>query len=321
VRATPLAWIALVLPLGAAPISAGDRHLPLGPSEAGARLANDAFQIVAVEPAPSGVAGALKLTLRFPEDGFELRAKWKAAPGPDGEGWNNVPRKEIAAFAVQLFLVEPADYVVPPVAARCIPLADYAIVDPRARPTFSGTSCVFGALSAWLSGVRQVERVIDRERFDADPLYARRAGTVNLLGHLIQHRDGRSANFLISSDEGDPRVFSVDNGIAFGGYLFNFFVPNLSKLRVPAIPRTCAERLKATSRDDVHQLGVLAQFALDERRVFAPVERTANLDPSRGTRRAGDVLQIGLTRQELEALDRRIDRVLLDVAEARIALR
>jgi hypothetical protein len=321
VRATLLARLALVLALGGPAVSRGDPHLPIEASEASRRLAWDPFQVVAVEPVPSGVAGALKLTLRFPDDGFELRVKWKAAPAPDGEGWNNVPRKEIAAWAVQGFLVEPADYVVPPVAARCIPLADYAVVDPDARPTFSGSSCVFGALSAWLSGVRQVDRVIDRARFDADPSYAIRVGTVNLLGHLIQHHDGRRANFLISTDASDPRVFSVDNGIAFGGLVFNFFAPNLSTLRVPAIPRASAERLRATGRNEVHQLGVLAEFALDERGVFAPVERSANLDPARGTRRAGERLQIGLTRREIEALDRRIDRLLLDVADARVEVR
>lgn len=274
-------------------------------------MAMDPFEVVSSEPTPSGVAGARKLVLRFPADGLRLEVKWKAAPSRSGEGWNNVPRKELAAYVVQRwFLLEP-EYVVPTVATRCIPLDVYADIDATARPTFPDTACEFGALSLWLKGVRGVARVIDEDRFERDPAYARHLGNLNLLAYLIEHRDGRKSNFLISTDERDPRVFSVDNGIAFGGVFFNFLTPNLSKLRVP-VPRASIERLRSTSRAQVRDLGVLAQFELEEGGTYVPVPRGPNLDPGRGTRRSGRLLQLGLTEDEIEDVEERLEELLSD---------
>jgi len=63
--------------------------------------------------------GAKKLRLRF-DDGVEINVKWKRAPA-EAEGWNNSPRREIAACEVQKLFLEPDDYVVPVSVPRCIP--------------------------------------------------------------------------------------------------------------------------------------------------------------------------------------------------------
>lgn len=301
--------------------AAADPHLVLDPPVAERRLAQEPFAIVSSEPTPSGVAGARRLVLRLSGDGMELKVKWKAAPGPAGEGWNNVPRKEIAAYAVQQWLLEPSQYVVPPVVARCIPLSAYSLIDDEAEATFPGSACVFGALSLWLYEVRGVDRVIDHQRYQRDPVYAYHIGNVNLLGYLIEHHDGRKSNFLISTDENDPRIFSVDNGIAFGGWMFNYFAANLSKLRVPALPRSSVERLRKVSRERVHALGVLAQYRLDESGVFVPAAVGENLNPDRGTRLREGVLQLGLTADEIENVAERIDELFLDLERGRVEAR
>ena len=68
-----------------------------GPRVVQRRLERDPFQITAVEGAPGGVMGARKLDLTFPKDGMTLKAKWKAT-SESGDGWNNSPRREIAAY-------------------------------------------------------------------------------------------------------------------------------------------------------------------------------------------------------------------------------
>jgi hypothetical protein len=316
VRAPFLAFVILAL---AAPAGAKG-EFPEAPDVAERRMAFDAFDVVASEPTPSGVAGARKLRLRFRDDGAELEVKWKEASERSGEGWNNVPRKELAAYAIQKWFLPEADYVVPTVAIRCIPIDVYAAIDAESRPTFADTSCVFGALSLWLHGVRGVDEVINDERLARDPVYARQLGNVNLLAYLIQHRDGRESNFLISEDPDDARVFSVDNGIAFGGVFYNFLSPNLSKLRVP-VPRASLDRLRKTKAEQVLALGVLAQFELADDGTWVPTQPGPNLDDEHGTRLSGRTLQLGLTEDEIEAVVDRLKDLLEDADEGSVAIR
>ena len=63
---------------------------------------------------------------------------WKEAPRGTCDGWNNNPRKEIACYAVQRWFLDPADYVVPTIALRAIPLGLYRRVAPEATPTIDG---------------------------------------------------------------------------------------------------------------------------------------------------------------------------------------
>ena len=311
---TALALLALSAPAGA------KGEFPVPPGVAERRMAFDAFDVVASEPTASGVAGARKLRLRFRDDGAEVQVKWKAASERSGEGWNNVPRKELAAYAIQKWFLPEADYVVPTVAIRCIPIEVYAAIDAESRPTFPDTACVLGALSLWLHGVRGVDEVIDEARLDRDPVYARQLGNVNLLAYLIQHRDGRKSNFLISEDPDDARVFSVDNGIAFGGVFYNFLSPNLSKLRVP-VPRASIERLRKTKAEQVLALGVLAQLELADDGTWVPTAPGPNLDDDEGTRLSGRTLQLGLTEDEIEAVVDRLEDLLEDAEQGTITVR
>ena len=77
------------------------------------------------------------------------------------EGWNNVPRKEAAAYQIQKWFLDPHEYVVPPTVTRCIRLEEFRVVDPEPEPTADSGTCVFGASSLWIVDVEVVKRVFD----------------------------------------------------------------------------------------------------------------------------------------------------------------
>ena len=114
----------------------------------------------------------------------------------------------------------------------------------------------------------------------------------NLLTHLIDHRDGRDGNILVSKDDEHRRVFAVDNGIAFGPWVYNFFVPNWTKLRVAAVRKDSIDRLREIRREDLDFLAVVAQLEVDEEGVLRPAPPGAPFDPDDGARvRGGSVHQ------------------------------
>src|SRR6185436_5177529 len=98
------------------------------------------------------------------------------------------------------------------------------------------------------------ERVFDPELFARDDRYAYHFGNLNLLHYLTDHRDSRGNNFLMCIDPANPHLFSIDNGIAFGGTLFNFFSWHYNKIRVDRLPRQSIERLRAVTRKDLDRL-------------------------------------------------------------------
>jgi hypothetical protein len=279
-----------------------DSTLPAPPATLEKRLQDD-FTIAAEHAAGGGVMGARKLTLVF-QDGFRMGAKWKAAPA-GGDGWNNSPRREVGAWAVQELFLDPADYPIPPVVARGISLDVYRIVDPAAEPNLDGTRSVFGGLAVWLQNVSQPERAFDPERFSRDARYAFHFANLNLLAYLIAHRDARSSNFLMPTDPSNPRVFSIDNGIAFGGVLYNFFTWHFDEIRTGGLPRQSIDRLRLGSRQDHAKFGVLGQLAADEAGVLRAVAPGDNLDPEAGVRVAPGRVQFGLTIGELDAMEHR----------------
>ena len=285
-----------------------DPNLPLPPAALAKRLEDDDFVILSAKGAGGGVMGAKKLELAFSEEPKTLAVKWKAT-GSSGDGWNNSPRREVGVYAMQAYFLDADDYLVPPAVARGIPLETYAVVDAKATPTFEGTCCVFGELAAWLENVEQPEKAFDPERFDRDPAYALCFARLNLLHYLVDHRDSRANNFLMSTDRRDPRVFSIDNGIAFGGVLYNFFTSHFNEIRVP-MPRSAIERLRQISRGDLDRLAVLGQLEDDGSGVLRNVEPEANLDPEKGVRRTPAGIQFGLTQSEIDAVAERT-RILL----------
>jgi hypothetical protein len=263
-------------------------------------------ELVALKHTPSGVAGAFKAEVVFPEDGRHVDVKWKEAPHGDMNGWNNNPRRELAAYVVQKWFLEPEDYVVPTTALRCVPIERYRRVVPAAKPTLAGTQCVLGELTLWLLHVTMPETLYDPRRFETDFDYAYHLSNFNVLTYLIAHRDGRASNFLVADDEANRRVFSIDNGISFGSLIYNFLVANWDVIRVPAIRRAVVERLRTLRREDIDELGILVELRADEEGILRPVAPGPNMDPDHGVRLAPGRVQMGLTRAELDALAHRI---------------
>lgn len=302
------------------PTSGVRRHWPLAPAEAELRLATGAIEIRRAADAGSGVTGAMRLTLWFPEEGVEVDAKWKPAPRGDLDSWNNAPRKELAAAAVQRWILEPNEWVVPATVIRCLPRRDLCRVGACEPPTFTGGDCVLGVLSLWLREVEVPVRLYDPRRFAADAAYAYHLAGFNLLTYLIDHRDGRSGNVLVSKDAANRRVFAVDNGISFGPWIYNFLVRNWNDLRVPALRRESIAKLRHVRRSQLDALGVVAELHDDGSGHPRPTIPGANLDPERGVRRASHVVQLGLTADEIEDLRERIARLLEKVDEGDLAV-
>jgi len=268
----------------------------------------------------SGVTGAERWTLYFPALQRSIRVKWKAAPPGDADGWNNAPRKELAAHELQKWFLSPSAYVVPTSAARCVPLEDYRRLVPDAQPTLPGTSCVLGVQALWLEAVEVPETLYDEERFRREPIYARHLANFNLFAYLIEDRDTRPANVLTSTNQANRRVFSIDNGISFDGRLYNFFENQWQHIRVPALPRESIERLRAVTRDRVEGLATVAQLRLDRDGVLRNEDPGPPIDPSAGSRFDGSVLQLGLTDSEIEHVWERLQELVREVDERTIPL-
>jgi hypothetical protein len=237
-----------------------------------------------------------------------LRVKLrKAEPGADD--FNNVPRYDLAAYELQKLFLDPAEYVVPPTALRMVPLADFRRYSPDAAMTFAPAGQVLAVVQYWLSDIKVIADVYDPERFAADPVYARHIGQLNVLTCLIQHRDSNVGNFLIGRAETGPRVFSIDHGVAFAsidsdrGQLWR-------NLRVDRLPADTVARLRAITPAVLEsRLGVLAQWQLRDGH-YVPVPNGPNLAPRRGVRRSGEQLQMGLTRMEIQSIQRLLAKLL-----------
>ena len=283
---------------------------PLPPAEAEALFATEPMTLVAAEHTAQGVAGAFKATAMFGRGGRRVEIKWKPVSAGNLDDWNNNPRKEIAAYLIQRWFLTPRDYVVPTTAMRCLPLADYRRLDPTATPSIDGTSCVLGGLSLWMTHVTVPDVLLDSERFAADAHYASHLADFNLLAYLVEHRDGRPGNILVADDPTDRRVFAVDNGISFGGLVYNFLTTNWDVLRVPALRREAVARLRAVDRRALDTLRTVAELHADRKGVLQPVTPSAVIDPARGVRSQNGRLQMGLTTAEIDAVAQRIAALL-----------
>ncbi len=292
-----------------------EAHWPLPPGQLEHVLAHDDFEIRSVSGDVGGVMGVRKLGLHFPKGGRDLKVKWKRAPDGDADGWNNTPRKEIAAYQIQKWFLDPEDYLVPTIVARCVPLDVYAPVDAEARPNLPGTRCVMGVLVIWIENVGIDDPIYEEARFLEDQRYAHHLANMNILTYLIEHEDGRRNNFLTADDKSDRRIFSIDNGVSFGAKVKNWFVWNWNEIRVPALRKGTIERLRQVTPERVQELGVVAEQRADDDGVLRPVAHGANPDPGRGSRVRDGWIQLGLTRGEIESLQERLDQLLAKVDE------
>ncbi|MBW3552637.1 MAG: hypothetical protein KY466_03955 [Gemmatimonadetes bacterium] len=258
-----------------------------------------------------------RAALSFP-DGSMMVAKW-ARSATGGEAFNNQPRYEAAAYEIQkLFLDEPS-YVVPPTVLRAFPLTWYQRLQADATPTFRNTSSVLVTLQYWLFNVNG-EDVWDEDRFARDTAYARHFADLNILTYLIRHNDANVGNLQISRDPANPRVFAVDNGLAFASETSDRGA-TWRNLRLKRLPRGTVDRLRSITEDDLRgQLEVLAQWEVGADGVLRAVEPTENVSPGRGVRQEGNIIQLGLSQREIRDTWRRLQRLLQDVDRGRYEL-
>jgi hypothetical protein len=260
------------------------RRVP--PDQAYELMASAALELRSYRDAGGGTTGAQKHTVYFASADVEMVTKWKEVPGRL-DGVNNSPRKELAAYAIQRVFLTPEDYVVPAAVVRCELIETYRERHRSASPTVKGTKCVLGILSVWITNVTVPNVLYDEERFLTDSQYAYYMSNFNLLTYLIDHRDGRDGNILVSKDDEHRRVFAVDNGIE-------------------------------VRRGDLDFLAVVAQLEVDEEGVLRPVPPGAPFDPDDGAvARAGSV-QFGLTTSEIDDVYARIEALIQAVDDGRV---
>ena len=309
VRRLTIALLALAI-AGAA--AAQDLNIPIPVAELERMLVTEPLQIVSAEISRPKAKGdiTLKAEVSFgARPPFRVKLR-KSEPG--AESFNNVPRYDIAAYELQRLLMDPAEYVMPPTALRMIPLADFQRYSPDVKPTFKGADEVLGVVQYWLQEIKVVADVYDPARFEADPVYARHIGQLNVFTFLIEHRDSNVGNFLISKAEQGPRVFSIDHGVAFASLDSDRGTAWL-EMRVNRLPKDTVARVRMLTKDELSaRLGVFAQWELRDGHYVA-VPLTENKWPSRGVRIKDGVVQMGLTRAEIAAIDRQVKRLVHQV--------
>jgi len=283
-------------------------------------LRDAALEVVSSERCATGLQGAQIVYLRFAAEKLLLKAKWKEA-SHGGTGFNNEPRKELAAYMMQRWFLAPGEYVVPPTVLRAIPHRHYVESVHETKPNFDGTDCVVGVLAAWIEHTEDMPP-FDAMRFSLQPAYRDTMANLNLLTYLIDHRDPRPANFLFSLDPERPRALSIDHGLAFSG-LMNpriLFKHEWRELIVPQLPLEKLDRLRGLCREDLDRLRTVAQMELRDG-VFHSVEPEEELIAGDGpVRRDGDILQLGLEAKEIDDVEQRIYKLLRDADEGNVQL-
>jgi len=317
VRLPVLILAALTL---AGPLHAQDSNITMPVAELERMLRDDPMKIVTGERSRPKAKGDITLKADVSFAGREpFRVKLRGAE-PGAEGFNNVPRYDLAAYEIQRLLMDPAEYVIPPTALRMIPVEEFRPFSTEAfdvYPTFKGADEILTVVQYWLQNIKVVPDVLDMQKFDSDPVYARHIGQLNVFTYLIEHRDSNMGNFLISKEEKGPRVFSIDHGVAFASLDSDRGTAWL-KMRVDRLPKDTVERLRALDKGTLTKhLGVLAQWELRDGH-YVPVPLTENIWASRGVRQKGNVVQMGLTKSEISAVARQAKALLNQVEFGKI---
>jgi hypothetical protein len=245
-----------------------------------------------------------------------IEVKWAVAPR-GGEAFNNQPRYEAAAYELQKLFLDERDYVVPPTALRMVPQSVFAESPGlKGEPTFDGGQSVLVALQYWTADVTP-EGVFDEKRVKRDSVYARHLGDLNILTYLIRHRDANKGNMLISADTANPRLFAVDNGVAFNSPPSNRGA-DWQNMRVKSVSARTAGRLRSITDSSLTAvLGVVAQF---ERRGddYVATALGPNLGKDEGVRRKDATLQLGLTTAEIDGVRDRLKELVKDIDKGKI---
>ncbi|MCG6917862.1 MAG: hypothetical protein LJE89_09970 [Deltaproteobacteria bacterium] len=265
-----------------------------------------------------GTSGALFIVTNDEVSGKDIKWKFKK----NVPGWvdfmNTSPRKELAAYEIQKFFLDPEDYVVPTALPICVPRERYLQAVGYAAATLEGTNCILGLASIWMVDVTIPDTLYDESRFPKDPSYAYYMSNFNILTYLIDHRDPREGQFLVSKDDKRRQVFSIDNGISFGFWPYNIFLRQWADIQLPALRQASIDRLRKIQRHDLDFLGVITQFKLDENLVLRPAPVGENLDPTKGAKYIDGTLQYGLSKSEIDDLWERIQTLIAEVDSGNI---
>ena len=266
-----------------------------------------------MERTAQGTTGALVLINHDTVSGKDI--KWKFKKNVPGwvDSFNTSPRKELVAYEIQKLFLDPEDYVVPTCLAFCIPRDRFMKRGGYAAATLEGTDCVLGLASIWMEDVTVPDTLYDESRFLQDPTYAYFMSNFNLLTYLIEHRDARVGQFLVAKDDKRRQVFSIDNGISFGFWPYNFFIEQWENIYVPAFRKNSIERLRKIQRQDLDFLGVVTQLELDDKGILRPKPVGKNLDPKVGAKYTDGTVQYGLSKSEIDDVWDRIQNVIAEV--------
>lgn len=301
------ALLCLALPLSAAAAQDANYIIPIDSIEA--RLRTGPLEIIDYRGARAAGDRTQRVALEYP-DGSTMVVQMAEAPR-NASAFNNEPRYELAAYRVQQLFLDPDDYVVPPTVIRAVGLEWMRLHDRNAFATFRNVNSVLVVVQYWLLQVTP-DDFFDRDRARDDSVYARYLGNFNIFTYLIRHNDSNVGNFLISQYAGKPRIFSVDNGLAFNSEVSNRGY-EWRNLQVKRLPRGTVERLRTITPEMLRQkLGVLAQFEV-RGDMLVQVEPGANIDPGDGVRRKDDIVQLGLTDREIDGIESRLRKLLEDV--------
>jgi hypothetical protein len=320
IRGLTEVFVGVLLLLGAcAPAAAQDANITQPVAELERLLAAEPLVITQAQISRPNAKGDITLRAEVSFGGAPpLRVKLRKSE-PGANSFNNVPRYDLAAYQLQKLFLDPAEYVVPPTELRMVAFEDFAKYAPEVKRTFPDADQVLAVVQYWLSDIKVIPDIFSPERFDADPVYARHIGQLNVFTHLIRHRDSNMGNFLIGKAEVGPRVFSIDHGVAFAsedsdrGELWK-------DMRVNRLPADTIERLRKISPELLaERLGVLAQWRL-EGRSYVRVPNGANMSENRGVRRKGSDLQMGLTKSEIRDLHRLLTKLLKRIDDGEIAV-
>lgn len=274
-------------------------------------LKSDELVITDAARSPSGLTAPYKVRLRAP-DGRTFSAKFKRAPD-SLDAFNNSPRREAAAYELQKLFLEPDEYVVPPTVITCLPVAKVKKTMPGLEP-HPGVDCAVGVLAYWVEGLSD-EHVLDEGDFNRNPAYRDNLGKLNTLTVLIGHQDSIGDNVYRAKAPDQPRLFSVDNGLAFGAMGDNpirFFSSAWSNVRVNVLPAKLVDRLKKLDPASFERLRVVAQ--LEKRgRAYVSVPPSAPLPGYEGVQRRGGTVQLGLTPEEITNVNLRLVKLLGEI--------
>ena len=267
-----------------------------------------------------GVSGPSKTLVRFPELDMEATFKWKVSPEDGLDNYNNSIARELATYQLQKLFLDPEDYVVPTSLAFCYEQTAHNRTQKPIKPQISGSNCIFGNASLWLLDVEIVDEFYQESRFLKEPNYAYYLSNFNILTYLAAHRDARSANVLVSTDDKRRQVFSIDNSTTYGTTPYNPFVHNWNIIRVPALRKETIDRLRSIKRKDLDTLGVVAQLHKDSDNIFRHVDHGKNLDPEIPVRIQNNTVQFGLTKEQLDDIWERLQQLIEKVDSGKIPL-